>query len=127
MGPQARNLESGLVRVAASRRNLAAPVRSVWCASASGLWLYRTAVRCAADVGFFLGPWGKGGGLSVILPYVGFDGGFAVLPALRAAIRQGRVAWGHLMVSSAAMQSGLPSNWAHAFYLIHAATLPKIR
>ena len=71
----------------------------------------------------------KGGGLSVILPSVGFDEaqrGFAVLPALWAAIRQGRVAWGHLMVSSAAMQSGLPSNWAHAFYLIHAATLPKI-
>ena len=60
------------------------------------------------------------------MPPVGLDVGFAVLPALRAAIRQGRVAWGHLMVSSAAMQSGLPSNWAHAFYLIHAATLPKI-
>ena len=28
---------------------MAAPVRSVWCASASGLWLYRTAVRRAAD------------------------------------------------------------------------------
>ena len=46
----------------------------------------------------------------MILPYVGFDGGFAVLPALRAAIRQGRVAWGLLMVSSGAMQTGLPSN-----------------
>ena len=46
----------------------------------------------------------------MILPYVGFDGGFAVLPALRAAIRQGRVAWGLLMVSSAATPSGLPSN-----------------
>ena len=40
-----------------------------------------------------------GGGLSVILPYVGFDVGFAMLPALRAAIGQGRVAWRHLMVS----------------------------
>ena len=59
--------------------------------------------------------WPRGGGLSVILPYVGFDGGFAVLPALRADFRQGRVAWGLLMVSSAAMPSGLPSNQAHAF------------
>ena len=42
---------------------------------------------------------GWGGGLSVILPYVGFDVGFAMLPALRAAIGQGRVAWRHLMVS----------------------------
>ena len=47
--------------------------------------------------------------LRVILPSVGFDVGFAVLPALRAAIRQGRVAWGLLMVSSGAMQTGLPS------------------
>ena len=52
----------------------------------------------------------RGGGLSVILPSVGFDVGFAVLPALRADFRQGRVAWGLLMVSSAAMPSGLPSN-----------------
>ena len=35
----------------------------------------------------------------MILPYVGFDVGFAMLPALRAAIGQGRVAWRHLMVS----------------------------
>ena len=43
--------------------------------------------------------------LRVILPSVGFDVGFAVLPALRAAIRQGRVAWGLLMVSSGPMQN----------------------
>ena len=55
----------------------------------------------------------KGGGLSVILASVGFDEaqrGFAVLPALWAAFCQGRVAWGLLMVSSGAMQTGLPSN-----------------
>ena len=49
----------------------------------------------------------------MILASVGFDEaqrGFAVLPALWAAFLQGRVAWGLLMVSSAAMPSGLPSN-----------------
>ena len=51
----------------------------------------------------------------MILPYVGFDDGFAVLPALRADFRQGGVAWGLFMVSSAATPSGLPSNKAHAF------------
>ena len=51
----------------------------------------------------------------MILPYVGFDVGFAMLPALRADFRQGRVAWGLFMVSSAATPSGLPSNKAHAF------------
>ena len=32
-----------------SRRILAAPVRSVWCASGAALWLYRTAVRRSSD------------------------------------------------------------------------------
>ena len=67
---------------------------------------------------------GLGGGLSVILPYVGFDVGFAVLPALRAAIRQGRVAWGLLMVSSGAMQTGLPSvNYRSRGLIIPSAAL----
>ena len=60
----------------------------------------------------------------VILPSVGFDGGFAVLPALRAAIRQGRVAWGLLMVSSGAMQTGLPSvNYRSRGLIIPSAAL----
>ena len=49
----------------------------------------------------------------MILASVGFDEaqrGFAVLPALWAAFCQGRVAWGLLMVSSGAMQTGLSSN-----------------
>ena len=56
--------------------------------------------------------------LRVILPSVGFDVGFAVLPALRAAIRQGRVAWGLLMVSSGAVRSELPSGLAVAKMVI---------
>ena len=60
----------------------------------------------------------------VILPSVGFDVGFAVLPALRAAIRQGRVAWGLLMVSSGAMQTGLPSvNYRSRGLIIPSAAL----
>ena len=55
--------------------------------------------------------------LRVILPSVGFDVGFAVLPALRADFRQGRVAWGLLMVSSAAMPSGLPSKLGARFLI----------
>ena len=62
--------------------------------------------------------------LRVILPSVGFDVGFAVLPALRAAIRQGRVAWGLLMVSSGAMQTGLPSvNYRSRGLIIPSAAL----
>ena len=63
----------------------------------------------------------KGGGLSVILASVGFDEaqrGFAVLPALWAAFRQGRVAWGLLMVSSGAVHSELPSGLAVAKMVI---------
>ena len=63
----------------------------------------------------------KGGGLSVILASVGFDEaqrGFAVLPALWAAFRQGRVAWGLLMVSSGAVRSELPSGLAVAKMVI---------
>lgn len=60
----------------------------------------------------------------VILPPVGLDVGFAVLPALRAAIRQGRVAWGLLMVSSGAMQTGLPSvNYRSRGLIIPSAAL----
>ena len=66
----------------------------------------------------------RGGGLSVILPSVGFDVGFAVLPALRADFRQGRVAWGLLMVSSGAMQTGLPSvNYRSRGLIIPSAAL----
>ena len=62
--------------------------------------------------------------LRVILPSVGFDVGCAVLPALRAAIRQGRVAWGLLMVSSGAMQTGLPSvNYRSRGLIIPSAAL----
>ena len=56
--------------------------------------------------------------LRVILPSVGFDVGFAVLPALRAAILQGRVAWGLLMVSSGDVHSELPSGLAVAKMVI---------
>ena len=56
--------------------------------------------------------------LRVILPSVGFDVGFAVLPALWAAFRQGRVAWGLLMVSSGAVRSELPSGLAVAKMVI---------
>ena len=57
----------------------------------------------------------------MILASVGFDEaqrGFAVLPALWAAFRQGRVAWGLLMVSSGAVRSELPSGLAVAKMVI---------